>query len=235
MDPAGGTRKFTAFEWLLWTLIPALAVAALASVTDSATRSAGNTNPASVMAGIGTFFVMTVLLVPIVTTLQWLVLRRAWPRLIWPAWLLVVIVSVLALVVAGPIVMMNARSWLYGAIPPILTIGLAAAAAIAIASPKPLRRSAFVIIFAFILCGGALMCGIDTPLIGRLLLEASYPSHSFNAHPSFFVSLQVRIFSFILRHRDLFSLACGTAVSGLGLWLVARSASKQAAMSESRE
>lgn len=126
-ESAGSVRQFTAFGWLLWTLIPVAAVAASGWVIDSATRSAGNASPASVTAGIGAGFVVTVLLFPVVTALQWLVLRRAWPRLIWPAWLLVVFVSALATVVAGPIVMMKTHSWFYGTIPPILTIALAGA------------------------------------------------------------------------------------------------------------
>ena len=136
MESTAGVRRFTIFAWLLWTLIPALAVAAFGYVTDSATRSAGNADPASVMAGISAGFLMIVLLVPVVTTLQWLVLRRAWPRLVWPAWLLVVFVSILATLVAEPIVVMRTHSWLYGEIPPVLTIALAAAAVLAVAKTK---------------------------------------------------------------------------------------------------
>jgi len=212
MESTAGVRRFTIFAWLLWTLIPALAVAAFGYVTDSATRSAGNADPASVMAGISAGFLMIVLLVPVVTTLQWLVLRRAWPRLVWPAWLLVVFVSILATLVAGPIVAMRTHSWLYGEIPPVLTIALAAAAVLAVASPKPLLRSVFAVLFVAFLGGGVLMCGINTPVIGRLLLESSY---------------QHQMLSFMFYHRDLISLASGTAVSGFGLWLVSRWASKK--------
>jgi hypothetical protein len=232
VESAEGVRQFTVLRWLLWTLIPALTVAALSWVTGSATRSAGNTNPASIMAGVA-FLIMMVLLIPVVTTLQWLILRSAWPRLIWPAWLLVVFIAGLATAVAGPIVVMETHSWLYGAIPPILAIGLAASAALATASPKPLRLSVFAVLFVFFIGGGALMCGIDTSLIGGLLLDSSYyPPYSFTGHPSFLALLQSRTSSFILYHRDLVSLASGTAVSGLGLWLVSRWASKKNVMSE---
>ena len=56
------------------------------------------------------------------------------------------------------------------------------------------------------------MCGINMPVIGRLLLESSY---------------QHQMLSFMFYHRDLISLASGTAVSGFGLWLVSRWASKK--------
>lgn len=222
--PASGMRQFTVFTWLLWTLIPALAVGALDSVTDYAAKSAGNRNPASVMAGITAAALMTLLLVPTVTTLQWLILRRGWPRLLWPAWLLVVIVSV-ASVMAVPFVMMKTSSPLYGMVLPILTIALAAAAVLSVASPQPLRRSAFAVIFLFFLSGGALMCGINTPPMGGLLLEASY-FNPFTAHPSILALARFHIFHFIFGHRELFSLAGGAAVSGFGLWLVSRWASQ---------
>jgi hypothetical protein len=228
-ESAGSVRQLTVFGWLLWTLIPMVTVAASGWVVDSATRSAGNANPASVMAGIGAGFVVTVLLLPVVTALQWLVLRRAWLRLIWPAWLLVVLVSALATAVVGPIVTMKTHSWLYGAIPPILTIALAGAAALAAASPKPLRFSVFAVLFISFLGGGALMCAIETPVITRLLIlltESSNPFHSFTVHPSFLGLLQYHTTSFIFYHREPVSLASGTAVSGLGLWLVSRWASK---------
>ena len=104
-------RQFTATAWLLWTLIPPLALSALAWVTDYAEQSAGNTNPASVTAGIGAALIMILLLTPIVTTLQWLILRRAWPGLVWLAWLLVVVLSVFASVVAEPIVLMKTAAF----------------------------------------------------------------------------------------------------------------------------
>jgi hypothetical protein len=148
-EPANGIRQFTVFAWMLWTVIPVLAVGALVWFTDYAAKSAGNVNPASVAAGITAWFIMTPLLVPIVTTFQWLILQRTWLRLIWLAWLFVVVVSVLATVVAGPVMMMQTGSPLYAAVPPILIIGLAAAAVLGIASPKPLRCPAFAIIFLF--------------------------------------------------------------------------------------
>lgn len=228
-EPADGIRQFTVIAWLLWTLIPALAVGALGWMTDYVKESAGNTDPAGLMAAMAAGIYMTLLLVPVVTTLQWLILRRVWPKLFWAAWLLVVVVS-LASVMAGPIVMMKSGSPLYGAVPPILTIGLAAAAALSIASPKPLRRSAFAIIFLSFLSGGALIWGIEfNPLIGLFLLESSFPFNSFTAHPSYLATVQSHIYSFIFYHRDLLSLACGTAASGFGLWLVSRCASRNEA------
>lgn len=222
-EPAGGIRQFTVFTWLLWTLIPPLALGALVSVTDYAAKSAGNRNPAGVAAGIAAFAMVTLLLVPIVTTLQWLILRRGWRRLLWPAWLLVIIVSV-ASVAVGWIMP------LYGTVLPVLTIALAAAAVLGIATPKPLRRSAFAAIFLFFLSGGALMCGINAPLVVRLLLEASY-FNSFTAHPGILALVRFHTFSFIFHHRVLLSLACGAALSGFGLWLVSRWASQSEAAS----
>lgn len=184
-EPTTRIRQFTVFAWLLWALIPALALGGLSWVTDCAEKSAGNVNPASLTAATAAAFYMTLLLVPIVTTLQWLILRRTRPKLVWPLWLLVVIVAVLASVVAGPIVMMETGSPLYGALPPILTIGLVAAAVLSIASPKPLRRCAFAIIFLSFLGGGALMYGIDTPQISSFLLEKLFPFNSFTAQASF--------------------------------------------------
>jgi hypothetical protein len=126
--------------------------------------------------------------------------------------------------------MMKSGSPLCGAALPILTIGLAAAAVLSIASPKPLRRSAFAFIFLSFLGGGALIWGIDfNPLIGRFLLKASFPFDSFTAHLSYLAPVQFHIYSFMFYHRDLLSLACGTAVSGFGLWLVSRCASRNEA------
>jgi hypothetical protein len=44
-EPAGGIRQFTVIAWLLWTLIPALALGVPGWVTDYVKESAGNTDP----------------------------------------------------------------------------------------------------------------------------------------------------------------------------------------------
>jgi hypothetical protein len=222
-------RQFTATAWLLWTLIPPLALSALAWVTDYAEQSAGNTNPASVTAGIGAALIMILLLTPIVTTLQWLILRRAWPSLVWLAWLLVVVLSVFASVVAEPIVLMKTASPLYGAALAIFAVGIAVAAVLGRASPQSLRRSAFLVIFLFFLGGGALIYGINTPLIGDLLIHSAYSSNSFTAQPSSLSLMQVHISSFIFDHLAFLSLASGAALSGFGLWLASRWISKHQA------
>jgi hypothetical protein len=55
---------------LLWILIPALTQGALGWVNDYVEKSAGNTDPAGLMAAMAAGFYMTLLVVPVVTTLQ---------------------------------------------------------------------------------------------------------------------------------------------------------------------
>jgi hypothetical protein len=73
------------------------------------------------------------------------------------------------------------------------------------------------------------MCSINTLLMVRLLLESIPRLNPFGAHQSFLALVMFYIFSFLFHHLGLFSLACGAAVSGFGLWLVSRWASKNEA------
>lgn len=50
-----------------------------------------------------------------------------------------------------------------------------------------------------------------------------------SSYPSFVALLQIHTSFFIFHHRELVSLASGTAVSGFGLWLVSRWAAKNEA------
>ena len=188
-------------------------------VIDNAVESVGNVNPASVEAGISAGLVVTFVLVPIVTTLQWLILRRTWPRLSWLAWLLFVIAGAVAVFVVLPAGLMNGLL-LFSMVPPVLIIGMAAAAVLGIASPRNLRRPAFAFIFLFFLSGGALMCIINTPPIVGFLLRSTI--FSFTTESSPLASVQFRVFHFILDHLGFLSLACGAAVSGFGLSLASR-------------
>lgn len=225
-EPAGGTRRFTVIAWLLWTLLPALAVGLLGWVTDYVGKSAGDADPAGLMAAMAASFYTLLLLVPVVTTLQWLILRRAWPKLTWAAWLLVVIVSCFGLVM-GPFVMIELGAPFYSAVPPTLMIGVTAAAALSFATPKPLRRFAFAAIFLSFLSGGALFWVMT---FSALLLKLSFSInrltvHPITTHPSLLAVLHLHMNYFLFHYHHLLSLACGTAASGLGLWLVSRRAS----------
>jgi hypothetical protein len=229
-EPAGVIRRFTFIAWLLWTVVPALALGALGWVDDYVAKSAGNTDPAGLMATMTADFLMSLLLIPVVTTLQWLILRRAWPKLCWAVWLLVIIISCLGFV-AGPLVMMKTGSAFYGAVPPILIIGLAAAVTLSIASPEPLRRFAFAVIFLSFLSGGALVWVME---FYALLLKLSFSInhftvHPITVHPSLLATLLLHMAYFLVHYHHVLSLACGTAVSGLGLWLASRWASRREA------
>jgi len=213
INPAYQPRRFTATAWLLWTIIPPLAISVMSWVVDNAVESVGNVNPASVEAGISAGLIMTLLLVPIVTTLQWLILRRTWPRLSWLAWSLFVIACFVAVFVVLPVGLMNGLL-LFSMVPPVLIIAMAAAAVLGIASPQNLRRPAFAFIFLFFLSGGALMCSINTPPIVGVLRSFIF---SFTTQPNLF-----RVFHFIFENLGFLSLACGAAVSGLGLSLTSR-------------
>ena len=187
---ANRLRPFTAISLLLWIVIPTIAVDVHNRVVESYKRS-DLPDPASLDAAFGSYFFTVLMLLLLIATLQWLILRRTWPDIWWLAWFLVVFVSsimTLALLrTSQPIVI-------------ILAFGLAPSVVLSLASQNSLRLLVFMTTLVFFSSGAALVWFTQN---GEFILHRlSYPlTHFFAAHPEA-------------------SCAFSTAVSGFGLWLV---------------
>jgi len=211
-EPSGSIRPFTVVAWLLWSLIPAVVWGAIGGLTDYEMARPENGGPGGAIGIAILGGLLTVVLVPVVATLQWLILRRTWPnvRWLWPAWLLAIVVSLVAVFVFlpknEPIVV-------------VVVIGLAPAIVLSLASPKSLRLSAFGAILLSMLGGVSIAWVIQrywwtvSPLsiVSRLLPYERQP--------------EILIYHFLEVSRFLsleISLLLLTAVNGFGLWLVSR-------------
>jgi hypothetical protein len=211
-------HPFSVVAWLLWVAIPTPHPYFLEAFNSLIQRSGHG--PSVVMSAIMLGVVFEIAAFLVIATAQWLVLRRAWRGLFWPAWFGVTVVSELARYAA--IIVLAVALGSGGTMSPFARIsiwliaftatGLVAAAAL---TCKRYSRSAFAVLFAFFFGAAAAI-----PLIWyfgvtyRDVLTDAVSSISFHL-------LGYRVF-----FNDLFinvgSVACGAAISGFGLWLVSR-------------
>jgi hypothetical protein len=212
VERRGDVGPFTAVAWLMWSLIPAVAWGTISVVTDYAMAQPENGGPGGAIGTAILGIVLMVVMMPVVATLQWLILRRTWPNIwwLWPAWFLMIIVSLVTVFVFlprnKPIVI-------------VVVIVLLPAIVLGSASPKSLRLSAFGTLLLFFLGGMALVWVIQQywwivsplSLVRHLLPYERTP--------------EILIYHFLEVSRFLeleISLLFGAAVSGFGLWLVSR-------------
>jgi hypothetical protein len=219
VERRGNVAPFTAIAWLLWSLIPAVAWGTMVGLTNYEMVQPENGGPGGAIGIAILGFLLMFALVPVVATLQWLLLRRTWPNVwwLWPAWLLNIIVSLVTVFVFLP---KNVP------IAVVVMIGLAPAIVLGLASPKSLRLSTFGAILLSFLGGAALAWVIQQywwtvsplSLVSHLLPYELLP--------------EILIYHFLDVSRFLaleVSLLLGAAVSGFGLWLVSRRISRRKA------
>ena len=217
-DAVVNDHPFSVVAWLLWIAIPTPHPYFLEAFNSLIQRSGHG--PGVVMSAVILGFVFEIAAFLVIATAQWLVLRRAWRGLFWPAWFGVTVVSELARYAA--VIALAVALGPGGTISPIVIIcilliaftatGLVSAAALSYGKRD---RSAFAVLFAFFFGAAAVI-----PLIWyfgvtyRNVLTDAISSVSFHL-------LGYRVF-----FNDLFinvgSVACGAAISGFGLWLVSR-------------
>jgi hypothetical protein len=219
VERRGNIAPFTAIAWLLWSLIPAVACGTIVGLTNYEMEQPENGGPGGAI-GVAIFgFLLMFALVPVAATLQWLILRRTWPNVwwLWPAWFLIIIVSLVAVFAFlpknEPIVV-------------VVMIGFAPAIVLGLASPKSLRLSAFGAILLSFLGGAALAWVIQQ--YWWTVSPLSLASHLL----PYELLPEILIYHFLEVSRFLaleISLLLGTAVSGFGLWLVSRWISRRKA------
>ena len=198
-DPMRNPRPLTVAAWLLWAAIPAAAISGLSWIGEYEVEQPGNGGPGGAFGTAAVLLVIWFALVPVVTTLQWLILRRTWHALwLWPAWLFA---NVTCLIMFCVFLVKNH---------PILTvfmIGFLPAAVLSLASPKRLRLPAFAVLFISFLGGAALAWAI--PYSSSFLLR----------------HLPYQLSHIFIRYYPGISFLVGATVSGFGVWLVSRWAS----------
>jgi len=217
-DPVVNDHPFSVAAWLLWVAIPTPHPYFLEAFNSLIQRSGHG--PGVVMSAMILGFVFEIAAFLVIATAQWLVLRRAWRGLFWPAWFGVTVVSELARYAA--IIALAVALEPGGTISPIVIVcilliafmatGFVSAAALSYGKSD---RSAFAVLFAFFFGAAAVI-----PIIWyfgvtyRNVLTDAISSVSFHL-------IGYRVF-----FNDLFinvgSVACGAAISGFGLWLVSR-------------
>jgi hypothetical protein len=184
--------------------------------------------------GVGTLFVlvtMNVLLIPVVATTQWLVLRRGWWEICWGAWLAVSAVTALALGLVWLGLAYPTLSSLFKLL--IVAIGCSAAAAVA-AIILSRSISIFVPLFTCFLVGGVttvalqfvdltvLKASLFRPVFDLLRSLSDRQSIFFIWHAGWLLPNAQSAVSLLVSLGEAASSAAGAAISGFGLWMTSQ-------------
>jgi len=147
----------------------------------------------------------SVLLIPVLTTTQWMVLRRGWPGLAWVEWLLV---SAVAMLMTGLVWLVLTSLMLTSLTLLVIGIGCGVTASIAtlILRHKG-STSVAIILFTCFLVGG--MTAVVLQYVDLRILRP----------PLFRPDL---LYMTTAALGDAFAAAVGAAISGFGLWMVSQ-------------
>jgi len=191
---------------LIWWIVVAAVNECLFNFTILSTESiARNWDDRTGLSMLVLLVPSSVLLIPVLTTTQWMVLRRGWPGLAWVEWLLV---SAVAMLMTGLVWLVLTSLMLTSLTLLVIGIGCGVTASIAtlILRHKG-STSVAIILFTCFLVGG--MTAVVLQYVDLRILRP----------PLFRPDL---LYMTTAALGDAFAAAVGAAISGFGLWMVSQ-------------
>lgn len=189
----------TAVAWLAWTIMPAVPFALVGLVefyAAEAYRPPDDGGPGLVIGLAIVILLIVIVSVPVIGTLQWLILRRTWANpLLLPGWILGIFICLVTFVI------LRGMPWV-----PLALLALLPAVLPTFASPQGLRFRAFSILLSSFAIG---------PVLAWAMLGNYWPGLRLYERAPHSVVVQSMLALCL-------PIVVAAAVSGAGLWIVSR-------------